>query len=131
MDKQQFTHPIESLEPVADHADLIMLQNTVKTIFVDKLVRQYIAVLVEATRQSPSIYLGSSPRGSLALFRTAQARALMQEREFVLPDDIKALAEPVLAHRLVLHSLNGSKDRSGRANIAEILEKVPVPGVVP
>jgi MoxR-like ATPase len=131
MDKQQFAHPIDSLSAVADHADLIMLQETVKKIFVDNLVKHYIAILVEATRHNPSIYLGSSPRGSLALFRTAQARALMQEREYVLPDDVKALAGPVLAHRLVLHSLNGSKDRSGRANIAEILTKVPVPGVVP
>jgi MoxR-like ATPase len=131
MEKQQFTHPIESLGAVANHADLIILQETVKKIFADNLVKQYIAVLVEATRNSPSIYLGSSPRGSLALFRTSQARALMQGREFVLPDDVKALAEPVLAHRLVLRSLNGSKDRSGRANIAEILEKIPVPGVIP
>jgi MoxR-like ATPase len=131
MEKQQFAHPIDSLSSVANHADLIMLQETVKKIFVDNLVKEYIAVLVEATRRSPSIYLGASPRGSLALFRTAQARALMQEREFVIPDDVKALAEPVLAHRLVLHSLNGSKDRSGRANIAEILEKIPVPGVIP
>jgi MoxR-like ATPase len=131
MEKQQFTHPIESLGAVANHADLIMLQETVKKIFADNLVKQYIAVLVEATRNNPSIYLGSSPRGSLALFRTSQARALMQGREFVLPDDVKALAEPVLAHRLVLRSLNGSKDRSGRANIAEILEKIPVPGVIP
>jgi MoxR-like ATPase len=131
MEQQQFTHPIESLGAVANHADLIMLQETVKKIFADNLVKQYIAVLVEATRNSPSIYLGSSPRGSLALFRTSQARALMQGREFVLPDDVKALAEPVLAHRLVLRSLNGSKDRSGRANIAEILEKIPVPGVIP
>jgi len=131
MEKQQYAHPIETLEAVADHAGLIMLQETVRKIFVDNLIKEYIAALVEATRHSPSIYLGSSPRGSLALFRTAQARALMYEREYVLPDDIKALAEPVLAHRLVLHSFNGSRDRSGRANIAEILEKVPVPGVVP
>jgi MoxR-like ATPase len=131
MEKQQFRHPIDQITPVTNCAELVSLQDTVKKIYVDDLVKEYIATLVEATRDNPSIYLGSSPRGSLALFRTSQARALMQGREFVLPDDVKALAEPVLAHRLILHSLNGSKDRSGRANIAEVLERVPVPGVVP
>ena len=129
MEKQQYSHPIEQIKAVANCSDLVTLQETVKTIYVDDLVKEYIATLVEATRDNPSIYLGASPRGSLALFRTSQARALMAGRDYVLPDDVKALAEPVLAHRLVLHSLNGSRDRSGRANIAEVLEKVPIPGV--
>ena len=131
MERQQFVHPIDSIRPVANYDDLLMLQETVRKIYVDSLVKEYIAILVEATRNNSSIYLGSSPRGSLALFRTSQARALMQGREYVLPDDVKALAEPVLAHRLVLHSLNGSNDRSGRSNIADILAGIPVPGVVP
>ncbi len=131
MENQQYVHPIETISPVANCADLIFLQETVKKIFVDSLVKEYIATLVETTRNTPSIYLGSSPRGSLALFRTCQARALIQGRDYVLPDDVKVLAGPVLAHRLVLHSLNGSKDRSGRANIMEMLEKMPVPGVIP
>ena len=87
--------------------------------------------IVEATRNHSSIYLGSSPRGSLALFRTVQSRALMHGREFTIPEDVKALAEPVLAHRLVLHSLDGSKDRSGRSIINDILSNMPVPGVTP
>ncbi|HEX7474968.1 MAG TPA: MoxR family ATPase [Dehalococcoidales bacterium] len=131
MNKQQYVHPIESIEAVANCEDLLSLQETVKKIYIDSQVQKYIATLVEATRSSPSIYLGASPRGSLGLFRTAQARALLEGREFALPDDVKALAEPVLAHRLVLHSLDGSRDRSGRAHITEILAKVPVPGVAP
>ncbi len=131
MERQQFSHPIEHLSPVADASDLLILQEAVRKIYVDNLVKEYIALLVEATRRNPSIFLGSSPRGTLALFRTAQARALLQGRDFVLPDDVKALAEPVLAHRLVLHPTNGSKDKSGRASIAEILETIPVPGALP
>jgi MoxR-like ATPase len=131
MQQQQFQHPIEKISCVANCEDLISLQEAVKKIYVDKNVQQYIAVLIEATRNNPSIYLGASPRGSLSLYRTAQARALLMGREFALPDDVKALAEPVLAHRLVLHSLDGSKDRSGRTIINEILSAIPIPGVTP
>ena len=107
------------------------LQETVKKIYVDDLVKQYIVALVEATRHHPSIYLGASPRGSLALFRTSQARALMQGRDYVLPDDVKALAGPALAHRTLLTSAGQSRGRSGREAIAEILETIPIPGIVP
>lgn len=131
MEKQQFSHPIEHLSAVADAADLLMLQEAVRKIYVDDLVKQYIAALVETTRRHPLIYLGSSPRGSLALFRAAQARALLQGRDFVLPDDVKALAETVLAHRLILHAMDGSREKSSKSVIAEILETVPVPGAKP
>lgn len=131
MEKQQFSHPIEHLSAVADAADLLMLQEAVRKIYVDDLVKQYIAALVETTRRHPLIYLGSSPRGSLALFRAAQARALLQGRDFVLPDDVKALAETVLAHRLILHAMDGSRGKSSKSVIAEILETVPVPGAKP
>lgn len=131
MERQQYTHPIEQLSVVADTSDVLMLQDTVKKIYVDKLVKQYIAALVEATRRHPSIYLGSSPRGSLALFRTAQARALLLGRDFALPDDIKVLAESVLAHRLVSRATAQSPDKSGRACLSEILETLPVPGALP
>jgi MoxR-like ATPase len=129
MHSQQLTHPIDSINAVAKCDDLVALQEAVKHIYLDSQVQQYIAEVVDSTRHHVSIYLGASPRGSLALFRTAQARALMHGREFVIPEDIKALAEPVLAHRLVLHSLDGSKDRSGRSIINDILSQVNVPGV--
>lgn len=131
MEKQQYIHPIEELKSVADAATIRVLQETVKTIFVDDLIKQYIATLVAATRHHHSIYLGSSPRGSLALFRSSQARALMEGRDFVLPDDIKALADPVLTHRLILPSTDRAQDRSGQNSINEILETVPVPGAIP
>lgn len=131
MERQRHIHPIERLNHVADAADIVRLQETVKNIYVDELVKQYIASVVEATRHHHSIYLGASPRGSLALYRTAQARALMEGRDYVLPDDIKALAEAVLAHRLILPSTDRARDGGSQASIAEILETVPVPGSLP
>jgi MoxR-like ATPase len=131
IENQQYVHPIEKIDHVVDAADILNLQETVKKIYVDDLVKQYIVTLVEATRNHPSIYLGSSPRGSLALFRTAQARALLYGRDYVLPDDIKALAEPALAHRSILSSSGQSQGKDGRVSIAEILETVPVPGALP
>ncbi len=129
MEKQQYVHPIEQIGPVVDAADALRLQDAVRKIYVDDLVKQYIAALVEATRHHPSIYLGASPRGSLALFRTSQARALLHGRDYVLPDDVKALAGPALAHRTLLTSAGQSRGKSGREAIAEILEVVPIPGI--
>jgi MoxR-like ATPase len=130
MEKQHYAHPIEKLGPVAHHTEVLKLENDVRQVFVDELVRQYIASLVLATRQHSGVRLGASPRGSLALFRTTQARALLQGRDYVLPDDVKYMAEPVLAHRLILHSKEQSEDRTGRSFISELLEKIPVPGTV-
>lgn len=131
MERQQYSHPIEQLSQVVDTSDVLALQEMVKKIFVDHLVKQYIASLVGATRQHSSVYFGASPRGSLALFRTAQARSLMYGRDFVLPDDIKALAEPVLAHRLILSPVVRSQNKNSQAIIVEILETLPVPGALP
>jgi MoxR-like ATPase len=131
MEQQQYIHPIEQIGPVVEAEDIIMLQETVKKIYVDDYVKQYIVALVEATRHHPSIYLGASPRGSLALFRSGQARALIQGRDYVLPDDIKALTGPALAHRTLLSSAGQAHGRDGNASIAAILETVPVPGAIP
>lgn len=131
MEKQQFRHPIENLEQVAAEADLTLIQKSVRTIYVNQLTKEYIATIVEATRHHPSIYLGASPRGSLALFRTAQARALMEGRDYVLPDDIKILAEPVLGHRLIINTSNNGYESTTHAIIAGILEKIAVPGNMP
>ncbi len=131
MENQQYVHPIEQISPVIDAVDILLLQETVKKIYVDDLVKQYIVSVVEATRHHPSIYLGASPRGSLALFRTSQARALLLRRDYVLPDDVKALARPALGHRALLSSAGQSHGRNGREAITEILETVPVPGIMP
>jgi MoxR-like ATPase len=131
IEQQQMIHPIEQIGPVVEAADVLILQETVKKIRVSDLIKQYIVALVEATRHHPSIYLGSSPRGSLALFRTAQARALLSGRDYVLPDDIKALAEPALAHRSLVSSTGQSQGKDSRTFIAEILGTIPVPGTLP
>jgi MoxR-like ATPase len=130
IDGQRVIHPIEALDAVVHVNDVIKLQEAVKGIYVDDLVKQYIVALVEATRHHPAIYLGASPRGSLALYRTSQARALLQGRDFVLPDDVKALAVPALAHRALLASSGQTQDRDGRHPIEDILDTVPVPGSV-
>jgi MoxR-like ATPase len=130
IERQQIIHPIEQISHVVDASDVLMLQETVKKIYVDALVKQYIVALVEATRRHPSIYLGSSPRGSLALFRAAQARALLLGRDYVLPDDVKALAEPALAHRSLVSSAGQSQGKDSRTFIAEILETIAMPGAL-
>jgi MoxR-like ATPase len=131
MEQQQYVHPIEKIRPVVEAEDVINIQETVKKVYVDDNVRRYIVSLVEATRHHTSIYLGASPRGSLALFRTGQARALILGRDYVLPDDIKALVGPALAHRTLLSAAGQAHGRDGNASIAEILETVPVPGAIP
>jgi MoxR-like ATPase len=131
MEQQQYVHPIEKIGPVVEAEDVISIQETVKKIYVDDNVKQYIVSLVEATRHHASIYLGASPRGSLALFRTGQARALILGRDYVLPDDIKALTGPALAHRTLLSAAGQAHGRDGNASIAEILDTVPVPGAIP
>lgn len=131
IERQQFVHPIEQISPVVDTSDVLMLQETVKKIFVDSLIKEYIVKLVEATRRHSSVYLGSSPRGSLALFRAAQARALLEGRDYVLPDDVKALVVPALAHRVLLTSADRAHGNDSRACIAEILNATPVPGALP
>ena len=127
LENQRHHHPIEDLNPVLHAEDLVTLQSTVKEVFVDRLVSQYIVAITGATRKHPALYLGVSPRGSLALYRTAQAHALLVGRDYVLPDDVKALAVPVLAHRLVLDPANAHKTGS-REIIGELITKIPVPG---
>jgi MoxR-like ATPase len=127
LENQRHHHPIEDLKAVVHTQGLVALQATVKEVFVDTLVSQYIVAIAGATRKHPSLYLGVSPRGSLALYRTAQAHAIVAGRDYVLPDDVKALAVPVLAHRLVLEPGSSNKI-SARDIINELLENIPVPG---
>ena len=128
MERQQHTHPIEDLNQVAEAAELLHLQQAMKAIYVDALVKEYIVSLVEATRRHPDLFLGASPRGSLALFRTAQARAMLRGRDYVLPDDVKTMGDACLAHRLILNPAARVKDVSGKAIVAEVLAAAPVPG---
>ncbi len=125
---QQLHHPIEDLEQVIDIADLLKVQDAVRSVTVTDEIKRYIVDLVETTRAHGEIYLGASPRGSLALFRTSQARAAILGREYVLPDDVKALAVPALAHRLIVGSAARIREVDAVDVIEEVLEKVPVPG---
>ncbi len=128
LDAQQHAHPIESIRQVASAQELLDAQSAVKEVYVDPLVKEYNLALIDATRKHPDIYLGASPRGSLALYKTAQARAAIQGRDYVIPDDIKALAEPALAHRLIVSPAARLKNVDPRAVIDELIHSVAVPG---
>ena len=128
MDSQQVTHPIESLGQVTDPNEIIAMQRSIKEIYVDPLIKQYIVSLVDATRQHESVYLGASPRGSLALYRTSQARAMLDGRDFVVPDDVKDLAYTTLGHRVIVSPSARVKSVTTSDIILSCLERVPVPG---
>jgi MoxR-like ATPase len=122
--------PLRTLEPVASPEDLVALQEVRKKITVSALVREYITSLVGATRVSPALRLGASPRGSLALMRAGQALAGLRGRDFVLPDDVKCLALPVLAHRVILREDERLRGETPERILEEILRKVPIPAPV-
>ncbi|HIC90142.1 MAG TPA: MoxR family ATPase, partial [Anaerolineae bacterium] len=128
LDAQQYRHPVETLGQVVSVEELLAAQEKVKEVYVDDLIKEYIVALVGATRKHPDVYLGASPRGSLALYKTGRARAAVLGRDYVIPDDIKALAEPTLAHRLIISPSARIKDVDPRVVIEETLESVPVPG---
>ncbi len=128
LSSQQYQHPIQSLQQVVSLQELLAAQQAIKDVYVAKEVQQYIINLITASRRHPDVYLGSSPRGSLALFRTAQARAAMTGRDFVIPDDVKALAEVTLAHRIIVGPTARIKNITSRAVVQDILQSTPVPG---
>lgn len=128
MDRQQYRHPVTDLEKVVSEAELVEAQEAIKSIYVAYAVKRYIVELARQTRHHPEVYLGASPRGSLALYRTGQGRAAMQGRDFVLPDDIKALAKPALSHRVILGPAARLRDLNADQIVDEILGRVPVPG---
>jgi MoxR-like ATPase len=119
-------HPIETLQPVVSGDSVSVLQRNVDAIHVSDAVLSYILRLAVATRQHFDITLGASPRASLALYRASQAAAALAGREFVLPDDVKRLAEPVLRHRLLLKSESALRGRTPAAVLREILLSTPV-----
>jgi MoxR-like ATPase len=102
LDRQQHAHPVNRIEQVVSAQELIDAQQRIKDVFINDLVKEYIVKMVNATRKHPDVYLGASPRGSIALYKTGQARAAILGRDYVIPDDIKALAMVTLAHRLII-----------------------------
>ena len=129
MDRQLHSHPLEELEQVCGPEDVAALQAAVHDIYVDVLIKQFIVALTDATRNHDSVYLGASPRGSLALQRLGQARALLDGRDFVLPDDVAALAYPALGHRLILNAQARVKGLTAAQVVEQCRERLPVPGV--
>ena len=128
LEGQQQRHPIEELEPVISPEDVRELHGIARDIWVDPALKQYAVQLVAATRAHEAVYLGASPRGSLALFRCAQASALLAGRDYAIPDDIKALAHTALGHRIILSPSAQVRNQDARAVVEDVLERVPVPG---
>jgi MoxR-like ATPase len=128
LEDQQIRHPIETLSPVLSAEEVLQAAEAVRAIFVSPPVKRYITDLVGRTRQHPDLYLGASPRGSLWLFRAAQARAGLLGRDYVLPDDVKALAVSILAHRVLVNPAARLREVTAAKVVQEILLALPVPG---
>jgi len=119
--------PLDTLEPVANAADAIALADEAKAIFVEESLNRYVVALLRATRGDSRLYLGASPRAGIAILRVAKARALADSRTYLEPDDIKAVAVAVLAHRLILAPEARSTGLTGEQIVRETLDKTPVP----
>jgi MoxR-like ATPase len=129
MERQIHGHPVGELGQVCESKEVLGIQAAVREVFVDVLAQEYIVKAVDATRNHPSVYLGASPRGSLAIQRLSQARAIIEGRDYVLPDDAKKLVYPALAHRIILNAQARVKGVTTAQVIEECLMGIPVPGV--
>jgi len=127
LDRQQQEHPLQHVQQVTEPDQIVDAQQAVRTVFVHEAVRQYIVSLVNATRRHPHVQLGASPRGSLNLMHAAQAYAMLQGRDYVLPDDVKAVAVAVLSHRLILKPEARVRRVSAEQVVSEVLQQVAVP----
>jgi len=127
LDTHQLRHPLDDLEQIMTAEELIFIQQQVRTIHVDASIREYIVALANATRHHQNIYLGISPRGSLALLRAGQALAAIQGRGYVIPDDVKMLVKPTLAHRIIVTPAARVRSITPNAILDEILQSVAIP----
>jgi MoxR-like ATPase len=130
LDDQQIQHPLETLKSVVKLKEILEAIDAVKRIFISPIIKRYIVELTTRTRQSADVYLGASPRGSLSLARSSQARAALMGRDYVLPDDVQALASAVLAHRIIVSPAARLRDLSSDRIVQEIVHATPVPGGV-
>jgi MoxR-like ATPase len=119
--------PLDSLQPVADAREAVALAEDAKAVYVEESVNRYIVALLRTTRADDRLYLGASPRAGIALLRVAKARALADGREYLSPDDVRAVAVPVLAHRLIVAPEARSSGLSDTAIVEDALAKTPVP----
>ena len=127
VDRQMLEHPIIDLQPVLRPDDVMLVQRTVRAVHVAPATVEYAVALVEATREHPDVALGGSPRAVLAVTRSAQAHALAAGRDYTLPDDLKAVAHSVLAHRLMLERRVGPGSAAARSVVDSVLDAVPIP----
>ena len=127
--EQEIAHPITVLESVTTPAGIVEMQEAVNAIYVDPLIREYIVKLTESTRSHPEVYLGASPRASLGLFKTARALALIRERDYVIPDDVKFLAPTVLSHRIILASSAKMQGIRSIDIVNNLLSELAIPGI--
>ncbi|HEY7589686.1 MAG TPA: MoxR family ATPase [Candidatus Limnocylindrales bacterium] len=131
LDEQKRTHPLEDISEVCSVDELRRMQEAVREIYVDSTVSDYIVRLVNGTRNHPDVYLGASPRGSIALYRAGQALAGLLGRDYVIPDDIKALAEPALSHRVIIKTSSTIHDVQASQVIRELLDSTSIENVHP
>jgi len=131
LDEQKRTHPLEDLSEVCSVDELREMQEAVRDIYVDSSVSDYIVRLVNGTRNHPDVYLGASPRGSIALYRAGQALAGLLGRDYVIPDDIKTLAEPALAHRVIIKTSSTIHDVQAGQVIRELLDSTSIDNIHP
>jgi MoxR-like ATPase len=125
--EQTVEPPLDSLQPVSSADEVLAVMEEARRIFVEESLNRYVVALLRHTRSDPRLYLGASPRSGIALLRVAKARALFDEREYVQPDDVKAIAEAVLAHRLIVAPEARAAGLSGGDLVREAVEKTPVP----
>jgi MoxR-like ATPase len=127
LERFQTEDPLLHLAAVTSPAEVAALQESRQKIHISAPIREYIVDIVRATRSNPSLRLGASPRSALGLMRAGQALAALRERNYIVPDDIKFLAVPVLAHRLILKEEERLRGESTEHFLAEIIRQIPVP----
>jgi len=128
LESQRQRHPIQDIGQVVSAEELLAAQSAVREVYADDLIKEYIVELANATRHHPDVYLGVSPRGSLALYKATRAYAALQGRDYVIPDDVKVLLDATFAHRLIISPSARIKNVEAQAVVEQIAGSVPVPG---
>jgi MoxR-like ATPase len=127
LDRLQLAHPIDSLKAVVSSKEIVKCQQEVRAVHVDPKIRKYILQIVHMTRHHEHLSLGGSPRASIALFRTCQALAAIRGRTFVLPDDVKMVAAPVLNHRMILKPESRLRKVTAEQVVSHLISEIAVP----
>jgi MoxR-like ATPase len=128
LDRQQFGHPVVDLDVVASVEDVVVAQTAIQSVYISEQVKRYMVEIARGTREHPEVYLGASPRGSLALYRSSQAQAALRGRDYVLPDDVKNLAIPALAHRIILGPGARLKNLTAENVVQSVISELLAPG---